>query len=184
LPTVHACTVKPRKKPKTITQRLLELSRRLSRLRLFVLRSLRNLSSRVSILEGAVEEVALLRTQLAALQGQVAGSQGQIAALQAQVAGSQGQIVALQAQAADNQGQIAALQVQVNTLQGQVQLLLQPLNEIIEQLQSRIGTVVTLETDAGTITGTLTFVGSDFAQILEPTGSIALVRVQSINAIA
>ncbi|MGF7035636.1 hypothetical protein J2T17_006669 [Paenibacillus mucilaginosus] len=50
-------------------------------------------------------------------------------------------------------------------------------------LVDRIGESVTIETDAGTITGVLQLVGTDVIQVLEPTGDILLIPIPSINAV-
>jgi len=48
--------------------------------------------------------------------------------------------------------------------------------------RENMGEAVTVETDAGTITGTVQFVGTDFVELLEPGGDVVLVPFASINA--
>ncbi|WP_426448067.1 hypothetical protein ACP26L_27095 [Paenibacillus sp. S-38] len=50
-------------------------------------------------------------------------------------------------------------------------------------LEDKIGDTVTIETNAGTVTGVLQMVGSNVVQVLEPTGDILLIPISSINAI-
>ncbi|TFE27185.1 DUF2642 domain-containing protein [Cohnella luojiensis] len=80
------------------------------------------------------------------------------------------------------QGVTNALRNDVNVLQAEVSDLTEEEDALRSQLQARIGTIITINTDAGTITGTLTAVGEDFAQILEASGAIVLVRFESINS--
>ncbi|MNH44559.1 hypothetical protein D3C79_1067550 [compost metagenome] len=56
-------------------------------------------------------------------------------------------------------------------------------NPIIIILQGRIDTVVTLITDAGSVTGILTLLGTDVAQLLEESGDIVLVPIAQITGV-
>jgi len=58
-----------------------------------------------------------------------------------------------------------------------------PQNPIITILQSRIDTVVTLITDAGSVTGILIMLGTDVVQLLEESGDIILVPIAQINGV-
>ncbi|MCZ8518561.1 MULTISPECIES: DUF2642 domain-containing protein [Paenibacillus] len=50
-------------------------------------------------------------------------------------------------------------------------------------LEDKIGETITVETDAGTVSGVLQFVGPDVIQVLETTGDILLIPIPSINAV-
>jgi ribosomal 30S subunit maturation factor RimM len=52
-----------------------------------------------------------------------------------------------------------------------------------EFLESLLGEQITVETDAGTVSGILTFVGSDVIQLEEATGDIVLVPISAIVAV-
>jgi hypothetical protein len=69
----------------------------------------------------------------------------------------------------------------VNTMQAQISGL-NTLPNIRNVLLSRTGTTLTIETDAGTITGTLTEVGTDYVAIQEPTGALVLIPITEINS--
>ncbi|MDQ0192415.1 hypothetical protein [Paenibacillus wynnii] len=58
-----------------------------------------------------------------------------------------------------------------------------PQSPIVTLLQSRVGTVVTLLTDAGAVTGTLLPLGTDVAQLLEESGDTVLVMFIQINGV-
>lgn len=54
---------------------------------------------------------------------------------------------------------------------------------IIRQvLLPRINTSIVVETNAGAISGTLIEVGTDYIEILEPTGSIVLIPLAEVNS--
>ncbi len=53
----------------------------------------------------------------------------------------------------------------------------------IEFIEDLLGQSVVIETNAGTVTGTLTLVGTDVVQVLEPTGDIVLIPLNSINSV-
>ncbi len=80
------------------------------------------------------------------------------------------------------QGVTTALRNDVNVLQAEVRELTEEEDALRSLLQARIGTIITINTDAGTITGILTAVGEDFAQVQETSGAIVLVRFESINS--
>lgn len=88
------------------------------------------------------------------------------------------------ARSAQLQELVAALDNQFRTLQAQVGELADPYAEVRSTLESRQGSVVTIETDAGPVAGTLIAVGTDFAQLLEPTGDMVFVLIDSISQIA
>ncbi|MFC0215276.1 hypothetical protein ACFFK0_23055 [Paenibacillus chartarius] len=54
---------------------------------------------------------------------------------------------------------------------------------IVDLLEDRVGETVTVVTDAGAISGTLQILGTDVIQILEPSGSIAVVPIVQIQAV-
>ncbi|MNI40880.1 hypothetical protein D3C73_951170 [compost metagenome] len=58
-----------------------------------------------------------------------------------------------------------------------------PQNPVITILQSRINTMVTLITDAGSVTGILTLLGTDVAQLQEASGDVALVPIAQIKGV-
>ena len=53
-----------------------------------------------------------------------------------------------------------------------------------DYLKGRIGEVLTVETTAGTVSGTLTFVGRDFIELVEPTEDIVLIPITSIVTVS
>jgi hypothetical protein len=58
-----------------------------------------------------------------------------------------------------------------------------PVNPIIELLESLVNTVVSIETDAGTVSGLLLLVGTDVIELREASGDIVLIPIASINAV-
>lgn len=78
----------------------------------------------------------------------------------------------------------AELQATVAQLQEQLQGLLAPIESIRNELLSRIGTTITILTDAGSVTGTLTEVGDDYVLITEPNGNLVYIPLTSINGFA
>jgi prefoldin subunit 5 len=81
------------------------------------------------------------------------------------------------------QEQVNLLNTRVNALAAEVSALTAPIQSVRALLQARIGTTATIETDAGSISGTVLAVGIDFVQILEPTGDIVLIPLSSITTI-
>ncbi|MDQ0060246.1 hypothetical protein [Paenibacillus harenae] len=81
------------------------------------------------------------------------------------------------------QSQVIRLERQVNLLAAEVNALVGPTQSARALLQARTGTTATIETNAGSISGTIVAVGIDFVQILEPTGDIVLIPISSITAI-
>ncbi|MNN46497.1 hypothetical protein D3C81_1608790 [compost metagenome] len=84
-----------------------------------------------------------------------------------------GEGLTLQFQSADSSGYTATF-IRPDTV---------PQSPIVTLLQSRVGTVVTLLTDAGAVTGTLLPLGTDVAQLLEESGDIVLVPFAQINGV-
>ncbi|CAM4411639.1 YuzF family protein [Paenibacillus alkaliterrae] len=76
---------------------------------------------------------------------------------------------------------ISRLRNDVNILQAQVSALV-PGPGIREALLARLNTPIVIETDAGTISGTLIEVGIDYVAVLEPTGAIVLIPITKINS--
>ncbi|SDO21724.1 Protein of unknown function [Paenibacillus sp. yr247] len=56
-------------------------------------------------------------------------------------------------------------------------------NPLIELLQSRLNTRVTILTDAGEVSGILTLIGTDVIQINEDSGNIVLILISQINGV-
>jgi len=54
---------------------------------------------------------------------------------------------------------------------------------IVSFLRARVGTLVTLETPAGTLFGTIIFVGVDFVQLQEADGSIVLIPLRNVLSV-
>lgn len=79
---------------------------------------------------------------------------------------------------------VSSLQSQVNQLRAQVNGLSEPYSALRNTLQARVGRVVVLETNAGPVSGTLITVGTNYAEIAEPTGDLVFVRLEQINYIA
>lgn len=204
-PTVRGPKPKPRV---TVTRRIHKVDRSLSGLRKLVLRRLRILSNRTVALRTSYRtllrhyeamqgemnalrnENAALRNEQAALLARTAGQEDRLQALertaadlQARNALLQEQSVSMQAQLSSVTAQAASTQSAVLLLQERLQRLLTPENPVEEFLQGRIGTTVTVETDAGGISGTVVALGTDYVQILEPSGNTVLVPLQSINTV-
>ncbi len=53
----------------------------------------------------------------------------------------------------------------------------------IDYFKGRLGEQITVETDAGAVSGILTFVGSDVIQLEEATGDTVLVPISAIIAV-
>ncbi|MBW7456815.1 YuzF family protein [Paenibacillus sepulcri] len=70
----------------------------------------------------------------------------------------------------------------VNVLQNEFTALSATNQDIREQFIARIGTTINIETPAGSVTGLLIAVGDDYLEILETSGSIAIVRIAKINS--
>lgn len=83
-------------------------------------------------------------------------------------------------------GSVNDLNTQVSTLQATVSGLSAALPETGGQtttiLLSRLSTPVAFETDAGSIVGTLVAVGTNYVEILEPTGASVLLPTNRINS--
>lgn len=71
----------------------------------------------------------------------------------------------------------------VNLLAAQVNTITAPTQGARALLQGRMGSVVSIETNAGSISGTIVEVGVDYVQILEPTGDIVLIPLRSITTV-
>ncbi|MFD2612388.1 hypothetical protein [Paenibacillus gansuensis] len=56
-------------------------------------------------------------------------------------------------------------------------------NPLIPVLQERLNTTITVLTDAGEVSGTLTLVGTDVIQITEPGGTVVLIPLSQVNGI-
>lgn len=82
------------------------------------------------------------------------------------------------------QNQVTQLNQQVSVLAAEVNAITGPTQGTRALLQARIGTTATIETNAGSISGTVLAVGIDFVQILEPTGDIVIIPISSITTIA
>lgn len=81
------------------------------------------------------------------------------------------------------QSRVSQLERQVNLLATEVSTLVAPTQRARAILESRIGAVASIETDAGSISGTIVTVGIDYVHILEPTSDIVLLPISSITAI-
>lgn len=77
--------------------------------------------------------------------------------------------------------QIRELSLAVSRLRSDVNLLLVRSSGLRENLSTRLNTQVTLETDAGPISGTLIELGTNYVAVLEPTGAIVLIPLSKIN---
>lgn len=78
------------------------------------------------------------------------------------------------------QNQTSGASGAINVLETRVAGLRTPEQSLHPLLQARIGTAVTIETPAGTVVGTLVAVGDDYIEILESSGTTAIVRITSI----
>lgn len=58
-----------------------------------------------------------------------------------------------------------------------------PQSPVVTLLQGRVGTVVTLMTDVGAVTGTLLPLGTDVAQLLEESGDTIIISFIQINGV-
>jgi chromosome segregation ATPase len=81
------------------------------------------------------------------------------------------------------QSQVSQLERQVNLITTELSTLVVPIQRARAILQARIGNITSIETDAGSISGTIVTVGIDYVHILEPTGDIILLPISSITAI-
>jgi hypothetical protein len=55
---------------------------------------------------------------------------------------------------------------------------------IREELEERVNTTVTIETDAGPVTGVLVLIGTDAITIEEPGGTTVIIPIRSVNAVS
>ncbi|KPV55242.1 hypothetical protein QJ48_34225 [Paenibacillus sp. A3] len=156
----------PRKKRPTLSDIVRKLRHRLLRLFTILSRRIRRISRDVSRLAGQVNAVSAQEKQLAA----------QLAQTNQSLNGLSGQVSALAARTEPFAAQIA-------DLQGEVESLYATSRAVRTVLQGRVGTTVSLDTNAGSISGTLTVVGDDFAQIQEPTGDIVLIPLANVNSV-
>jgi hypothetical protein len=56
-------------------------------------------------------------------------------------------------------------------------------NPIVPILEARLYSNVTILTDAGDISGTLTIIGEDFVQVTEDSGNVVLIPIDEINGV-
>ncbi|XOK63755.1 hypothetical protein ACJ7K1_11805 [Paenibacillus elgii] len=156
----------PRKKRPTLLNMINSLRHRFLRLFNSLSRRLHRISRDVSRLAGQVNDVSAQEKQLAVKVAQTTQS----------LNGLSGQVSALAARTEPFATQISSLQAEVASLTA-------PSRAVRTLLQGRVGTTVSIESNAGSISGTLTAVGDDFAQIQEPTGDIVLIPLANVNSV-
>ncbi|WP_281888513.1 PRC-barrel domain-containing protein [Paenibacillus sp. YYML68] len=103
----------------------------------------------------------------------------------------QGQVQQLQAESAQKNDAINSLTSSIAQLTHAYEELRQELNNQSDEegayrsvLTPRIGTTITVDTDAGTITGLLIAVGLNFIQVKEPSGADVFIPFDAINFIS
>lgn len=82
------------------------------------------------------------------------------------------------------EAQIRRITLRVNNLQEQVDSLTAPRRSLVNQLRGRLNTRITIQTQAGSVFGTIIFIGTDFVQIQEPNGSIVLIPLSRVLSFA
>ncbi|MGF9915100.1 hypothetical protein ABEX47_08930 [Paenibacillus ehimensis] len=157
----------PQKKRLGLSDIVNRLRRRIFRLFNSLSRRLHRISLDVSRLAGQVNDVSAQEKQLSA----------QLAQTTQTLNGLSGQVSALAARTEPFAAQISSLQAEVVSLTA-------TRRAVRTLLQGRIGTTVSIESNAGAISGTLTAVGEDFAQILEPTGDIVLIPLANVTSVS
>ncbi len=156
----------PRKKRPTLLDIVNRLRHRLLRLFTSLSRRLHRISRDVSRLAGQVNAVSAQEKQLAV----------QLALTNQSLKGLSGKVAALAAQTEPFATQISSLQAEVASLTA-------PSRAVRTLLQERVGTTVSIDSNAGSISGTLTTVGDDFVQIKESTGDIVLIPLVNVNSV-
>ncbi|WP_139074758.1 hypothetical protein [Paenibacillus elgii] len=156
----------PRKKRPSLLDIVNRLRHRFLRLFNSLSRRLHRISRDVSRLAGQVNDVSAQEKQLTA----------QLAQTTQSLNGLSGQVSAIAAHT-------EPFATQISSLQAEVAGLTAPSRAVRTLLQGRVGTTVSIESNAGSISGTLTAVGDDFAQIQEPTGDIDLIPLANINSV-
>lgn len=144
-------------------------------------RSVRHFTTRQSELRS---EVRTLHSEVDRLKAQMGIVGSQTSALISGVGTFEAQIGTLSADIRALGSQVSALNAQVSQQQTEVNALTGPIEETRNILQSRIGTVVTVDTGAGPVSGTLAAIGSDYAEIIEPSGDIVFVLLVNIEFVA
>ncbi|GLI07394.1 hypothetical protein YDYSG_34240 [Paenibacillus tyrfis] len=155
----------PRKKRPALLDMINRLRHRFLRLFTSLNRRLHRISRDVSRLTGQVNEVSAQEKQLAAKLAQTTQS----------LNGLSGQVSAFAAQT-------ETFATQISSLQAEVASLTAPSRAVRTMLHGRVGTTVSIESNAGFISGMLTAVGHDFVQIQEPTSDIVLIPHAKVNS--
>lgn len=84
---------------------------------------------------------------------------------------------------------INGLRAAINSLIGRVQLLEEQVGETVGRIaetrqffQSRIGTTVSVTTDAGVVSGTITEVGTNYVRLTESDGDLVFIPLDEVNS--
>ncbi|WP_442603219.1 hypothetical protein [Paenibacillus sp. KN14-4R] len=72
---------------------------------------------------------------------------------------------------------------EIAQINGQLNTLLAPSKAVQSLFESRYGTSTTITTGGGTVSGTVIATGTDFVQILEPTGDIVIIPFANITSV-
>ncbi|WP_274650661.1 DUF2642 domain-containing protein [Paenibacillus humicola] len=158
---LRLCPCPPKHKPKPVIRCRKIVRKRKKKPGISLLSLIRQLQQRV-------DQVALdLRTRI----DQQSAGYSQLTAGYSQLTSGYSQLTAITNQ----------LRSDVNSIQAIISA--PPITQSLrDALNSRISTAIIIETDAGTITGTLTEVGNDYVAITEPSGAIVLIPVAEINS--
>jgi uncharacterized protein YlxW (UPF0749 family) len=79
--------------------------------------------------------------------------------------------------------QVTSLQKEVAQLKDQVKALTAESSQMQQILSSKRGTITTIETQSGSITGTILVAGTDAVEIQEQNGNIVLIPYKSIESV-
>ncbi|XEC93766.1 DUF2642 domain-containing protein [Paenibacillus tarimensis] len=167
---------------------------KLKRLRCQLLRLTKRVKELARDLLEVIGAVGDLRNDVSAVRSDLSSLGNTVSALQARVGelpsaaevrpdpGIQAAIDALSNTLSALRNDVSALQTGFSAVQAGVSELTGPLDTLRSLLTARIGTTITIDTDAGTVTGVLTAVGTDFVSVQEASGAIVIIRLESIES--
>lgn len=125
-----------------------------------------------------------------AIQARVSQDESNIHAIQAQLVSLTNAVTHLSTTTTTLSGQVTTLSTAlenlsstVSVIQSEVEPIVAPFRALIALLRARLGTTIGIDTDGGTITGTLVNVGTDFAEVLETTSARVFIPLSAINFI-
>ena len=174
----HCKPKKPKSSRRSVMRRRKKTFKSVRRLRLKPVRSLKRQIRRLTLRQSSLEsETNALESQLNALGSRIAGFGSDIRTIFANVSTLSERISRLQEQD-------TSLDAQLRLLRAEVGQLADPFAGLRSALENRLNTAVTIETNAGPVSGTLIAIGTDFVEILEPNGDLAFIPLNNVNQLS